>query len=79
MYSKIHRDDKKEGKKKRAPNNGAMRAKDEENQGTAVDKNITIGTECDGADKREIKKETEKDRYMDERIMGGWMNGWMNE
>lgn len=56
-----------------------MRAKDEENQGTAVDKNITIGRECDGADKREIKKETEKDRYMDGRIMGGWMNGWMNE
>lgn len=74
MYSKIHRDDKKEGKKKRAPNNGAMRVKDEENQGTAVDKNITIGTECDGADKREIKKKTEKDRYMDGRIMGGWMN-----
>lgn len=50
-YSKIRWDDKKEGKRKKVPNNGTVRVKDEENQGTAVDKNVTIGTECGGADK----------------------------
>lgn len=49
-YSKIRRDDKKKRKRKKVPNNGAVRVKDKENQRTAVDKNITIGTE-DVADK----------------------------
>lgn len=34
-YSKIHRDDKKERKRKKVPNNGGARVKNEENQGTA--------------------------------------------
>lgn len=44
-YSKIRRNDKEERERKKVPNNGAVRVKDKENQGTAVDKNITIGTE----------------------------------
>lgn len=44
-YSKIRQDDKEKRKRKKVPNNGAVRVKNKENQGTAVDKNITIGIE----------------------------------
>lgn len=49
-YSKIRRDDMKERKRRKIPSNGTIRVKDEENRGTAMAKNVTIGTKCGDAD-----------------------------